>query len=227
MKLDDRSRQQIKKWMRDFINDNCIYRIKPGEDRLPSHYNIENDPGFTCVILSRIGTLNSKFSTYLGYCFWDLFYEKYKQKPFQLTGLETASIPMMTAISVVGQTFGIEDLNCFYIRKEPKDYGLMQTFEGVIKEDMPAMVIDDFYNSRGTFLKVKQYLDDHGIEIYEDAFALINKSWELYSNNRPTENMLKMKTQMENVNIVSLFEITDFELNYTKYMLKKYEQSLD
>lgn len=219
MKLDQDIKQYMLAWLHDYINHNCIYRVAPDEDTLPPLHPSHAPNGYTWMILSRRGLLNGKFLNYIALLFWDLFYEKYKEEPFQIAGLETACIPIMSAIAMAGQAQGI-DVNCFYVRKSPKDYGLKQEYEGFIEPDLPVLVVDDFYNSRSTFLRVKEFVENKGLSIYTDAFAIINKQWELYDPDRPDAHRLYMRAQAEGINIVSLFNITDFELSYIKYQLR-------
>lgn len=219
MKLERELIQYMRDWLYDYINHNCIYRVKPDEEPLPPLHPSHAPDGYTWLILSRRGLLNGKFLNFVGLLFWDQLEDKYKEKPFQIAGLETACIPIMSAIAMTAPTFGIEDLNCFYVRKKEKEYGLKQRFEGFIEPDKPVLVVDDFYNSRSTFLVVKHFIEQEGLELHENAFAIINKQWELYDN-KEDEYRLKYKAESEGIDIISLFNITDFELSYNKYMLK-------
>jgi orotate phosphoribosyltransferase len=219
MKIDDEIVQYMKAWLYDYINHNCIYRVGPEEDPLPPLHPSHAPDGYTWMILSRRGLLNGKFLNYTGMLFWHLFGDKFKQKPFQIAGLETACIPIISAIAMTAEAQGI-DVNCFYVRKSPKDYGLKQDYEGFIEPDLPVLVVDDFYNSRSTFLRVKEFVENKGLSIYSDAFAIINKQWELYDPDRPDAHRLYMRAQAEGINIVSLFNITEFDLSYIKYQLK-------
>lgn len=220
MKLQNDVREQMIQWLREFINDHCIHRVKPGEPTMRPLHPSHAPEGYTWLILSRRGMLNGFFASYVGMLFWDLFAEKYKERPFQITGLETACIPIITSIAMTSRSFGIENLNCFYIRKEPKDYGLLQTFEGYMLNDRPALIVDDFYNSRSTYLTARKFLEQNNIEVYKQAFAIINKQWELYDNNED-DFRARTRAAIEDIDIVSLFNITDFDLSYNKYNLNK------
>ena len=217
--LDSDVKKYMKEWLYEYINHNCIYRVGPNEDPLPPLHPSHAPDGYTWLILSRKGLLNGKFLNFLGLLFWDHFADKYKEKPFQIAGLETACIPMISSIAMTAPSFGIEDLNCFYVRKNEKEYGLKQRFEGFIEYDKPVLVVDDFYNSRSTFLVVKHFIEKEGLELHENAFAIINKQWELYDN-KADEYRLKYKAESECIDIISLFNVTDFDLTYNKYMLK-------
>ena len=222
MELSKEHRQIMRDWLFNYINDLCIHRVAPGEDPLPPLHPSHSPNGYTWLIVSRRGLMNPTFLKYMGILFWDLFAEKYKKERFQLAGLETACIPMICSIVMTSDLFGINDVNGFYIRKEPKKYGLFQSSEGFIENDVPVVVVDDFYNSRSTYMQVREYLNKRDIIMHEDAFAIINKQWEIYDKLNPDSHRLKMKAESENLNIVSLFRIDDFDLSHNEYHKKKY-----
>lgn len=221
--LDDDQRKSMRRWMHEYINEFCIHRVKPGDKPLmPLHPNHAPN-GYTWLIMSRRGLTNRTFLNYLGILFWDKFAEKYKKNKFQISGLETACIPMITAINMTSALFDIEDLNCFYIRKKPKDYGLFQQVEGLFDKELPVMVIDDFYNSRSTFLKCKEKLEELDLKIYDKAFSIIDKRMEVYMGENGVPDQVKgwrenIRKSLEGLEVVSLFQITDFDLEYDDYM---------
>ena len=217
MKLQDDAKQYMMTWLKYYIEDNCVYRVKPGEPNLPPLHPSQAQNGYSWLILSRKGLMNRKFLNYMGVLFWDIFAEEYKKQPFQITGLETACIPMITAINMTSALYDIEDLNCFYIRKEKKKYGLFQQFEGNILENVPALIIDDFYNSRSTFLTAKNHLEAINISIYNKAFALINKSWEEYKFINDDEFRKNIRKELGDVEIISLFKISELAMDYRQY----------
>jgi orotate phosphoribosyltransferase len=217
-KLSDDEREHLRQSMYNFINHNCIKRVKPGEKLMPG---LHPPNMYSWLILSRYGLMNATFMRYLGFLFWDLFYDEYQEQPFQLGGLETACIPMITAINMTAANFGIENVNSFYLRKKPKEYGIFQTFEGYVFNDQPVVVVDDFYNSRSTYMTVKENLDKHNVPLHKKAFALINKDRNVYEPNTPDDELrILTKKTLENLEIISLFKITDFDLSYYDYTTK-------
>jgi len=210
-------------WLYNYINDYCIYRVAPGEENLPPLHPSHAPNGYSWYIQSRIGLLNSQFLKYVSILFWHNFLNKYKEQRFQLAGLETASIPLMTGISMMGSVVGINDLNTFYVRKQAKSYGLMQQYEGIIEPDVPVVIVDDFFNSRSTFVTVKNFVESQNVPVDNNAFAVIDKRWELYDSDNPDDFRLQMRKQSEGFNIVSLFDVVDFDLSYTSYHTKKFK----
>jgi orotate phosphoribosyltransferase len=74
-----------------------------------------------------------------------LAWKRLPESPFQLCGLETASIPLLTGLVLEGARRG-RPINAFVIRKERKDSGLGRDVEGTIT-DAPIVAIDDITNS--------------------------------------------------------------------------------
>ncbi len=89
----------------------------------------------------------------------ELFWEKYeKEYPFQVGGLETASIALISAI-VMKSVERKTPVNGFFIRKSRKREGLMKQIEGRINE-FPIILVDDLINSGGSFKKQLEILKD-------------------------------------------------------------------
>lgn len=107
--------------------------------------------------------------------FWEQFRERY---PFQIGGLETASIPMITAILLKGKEYGF-DVNGFYIRKQRKQKGLQNLIEGELTTD-PIVLVDDVINSGGTFLRQINILSERGKSV-RDIFVVVD-----FGNTDPT-----------------------------------------
>jgi outer membrane protein assembly factor BamB/hemolysin-activating ACP:hemolysin acyltransferase/orotate phosphoribosyltransferase len=100
--------------------------------------------------------------------FWDAVE---KSGPFQICGLETASIPLLTGLTLEGYRRG-RRLNAFIVRKERKTSGLARNIEGDIN-DMPIVVIDDLTNSSSSLEKVRVTLADYGRAI-DHIFVVID-----------------------------------------------------
>ena len=70
MEIDQKMLDDMRQWMRNYINDTCIYRVQPGELELPSKHP---DYTYTWQIYLRRGLFNAKFQSILGVLFWDMF----------------------------------------------------------------------------------------------------------------------------------------------------------
>jgi len=206
MKLLDEDREMMRSYLKSYINDHCIIRAKP-EDKILIHSSStkENIVWSEWQFYLRRGLFNSEFLTKCGLLFWDIFYDEYKQNPFQVTGLETAATPLIVGISMAAPVFGIENFNCFSIRKELKPYGLMNRFEGIVDPLLPVLIVDDICNTRGTIAKAIKFLKKENVEIYPKAFSIVNVDAEC--RNKSQEN---------------LFFLHDFNLSWNSYNLSKH-----
>jgi outer membrane protein assembly factor BamB/orotate phosphoribosyltransferase len=101
----------------------------------------------------------------------EIFWQRYKDKlPFQVGGVETAGIPLVTAIVMKGVALG-HPVNGFYIRKSRKRIGLMKYIEGTLTEE-PIIFVDDLINSGGSLKKQIDILAREGKTV-TDAFVLL------------------------------------------------------
>lgn len=90
----------------------------------------------------RAVMLQSKWLDTYAKIFWSKYASHY---PFQVGGMETAGIPLVTAIVMKGQEINMP-VNGFYIRKSRKKQGLMKQIEGTLTND-PIILVDDLINS--------------------------------------------------------------------------------
>jgi outer membrane protein assembly factor BamB/orotate phosphoribosyltransferase len=91
----------------------------------------------------------------------DLFWSRMSAHlPFQICGLETGSVPLVTAILLRARALGI-DVSGFVVRKERKSTGLAHNIEGEVAE-LPITIIDDIFNSGSSVRKVLAVLDEIG-----------------------------------------------------------------
>jgi outer membrane protein assembly factor BamB/orotate phosphoribosyltransferase len=91
----------------------------------------------------------------------DLFWSRMSAHlPFQICGLETASVPLIAAILVRARALGI-DVSGFVVRKERKSTGLARNIEGEVA-DLPVTIIDDIFNSGSSVRKVLAVLAEIG-----------------------------------------------------------------
>lgn len=90
----------------------------------------------------RAITLEAPVLEYLAEAFWEKYAHKY---PFQVGGMESASISLVTAIVLKGQERGTP-VHGFFIRKSRKRDGLMKMFEGGLTDE-PVILVDDLINS--------------------------------------------------------------------------------
>lgn len=142
--------------------------------------------------------LNAKTLQKLAEVFWTIFKEDY---PFQVGGMESASIPLVTAIVLTGQARGTP-INGFYIRKSRKKIGLMKHIEGSLGDEK-VILVDDLINSGGSFIKQIEVLNSLNRKI-ASVFAFVR-----FRNDNAYTYF-----QNKNIDVVTLFALTDFGLNY-------------
>jgi orotate phosphoribosyltransferase len=115
---------------------------------------------------------------------------------FQLGAVETAAIPLLTAISL----FAPRKLNVFTVKKAAKPYGLQEDIEGTITDD-PIILLDDMFNTGQSIGKARETLTRHdktvaGIYVVLNVQSAKGRAW-------LAENQLPIK---------SLFTLADFNL---------------
>lgn len=128
------------------------------------------------------------------------FWERYADRlPFQVGGMETAAIPLVTAIVMKGIERGTP-VNGFYIRKSRDRDGLMKKIEGTLTDDS-VILVDDLINSGGSFFKQLKVLEESGRKV-TDIFAVLGfRAMGAYR-----------ELTERNVNINYLFTLEDFAL---------------
>jgi outer membrane protein assembly factor BamB/orotate phosphoribosyltransferase len=134
----------------------------------------------------------------------DLFWEKYRNEyPFQVGGLESASLPLIAAIILRGLDQGMP-INGFYIRKSRKPKGLQKVIEGTLTDE-PVILVDDLINSGGTFLKQIEVLAKENKRV-KNIFALVRfRGMETYTF-----------ATSRGISIFSPFTLADFGLAMDK-----------
>ena len=91
--------------------------------------------------------------------------------PFQVGGMETAAVPLLSAIIAKSLSRGAP-VNGFIVRKERKTFGAGRSIEGDLT-DLPIVIVDDVLNSGSSMEKVRVVLEQENKTI-SLAFALID-----------------------------------------------------
>ena len=202
---------EMRTYLFNFINDNCIERRPPGDRNfvLMTHDGNLYDWQF---YLRRM-LFNSRYLTYTGMLFWTRYADEFKQYPFQIAGLETGSTPLIVGLAMTAPSFGV-NVNAFSIRKDRKRYGLYNRMEGIVTND-PIMLVDDMCNSKNTMLIAKRYCEEEELPIYHKAFSVVNKNI-LETDSKNYDKHIGPSLQVD-----SLFYIDEFDLSYIQYHDKK------
>ena len=133
--------------------------------------------------------------------FWDIYKDQY---PFQIGGLETASIPIFSAIVTRSKDFG-KPINGFFIRKERKSTGLQEIIEGKLNS-YPVILIDDLINTGGSIKRQLSLMENEGVEVRSAFSILCFRDKEFYP-----------------FDISSLFSLKDFNIPLSEKKEKKKE----
>lgn len=169
--LADHERDARHDWLRTIFSRKAVYRVQPGSPPL-----LGKAPGerYQWQIYSRRATLDPVFADRMATLALDLIARRIGHFDFQLAGLETASVPVMCALSSKAMSHGIS-LNVIAVRKNRKDYGLHNWIEGE-SNGKPILLVDDLCNSTsslGTALHVLSA--EYNAGFIPHTFTLVNK----------------------------------------------------
>lgn len=193
-------------WGREFIESNCIVRRDPS-DPLPG-----KSPGsrYTWMFYLRRGLYNAEFATAVAKMFLYRITKERGKLPFQLAGLESGAVPLLTGISQLSHIlYGLE-INAFSVRKEQKTYGLMNWVEGTPAQGVPVVLVDDLCNSSISMKQCYGVCVKEGLPIARQAFCLVNKV------NKAVHHPSRVVTDMYlpgHIEMLSLYDLDDFNLS--------------
>lgn len=195
-------------WVLHYINENCIYRVKPGDRLLDGKI-----PGtfYTWQFYLRRGLTNPEFLRAVTRLFWMRFEPLFEDNEFQIAGIETGATPLVAALVLTSPS-----CSSFIIRENQKAYGLRNRFEGIIDYGLPVLLVDDMCNSKNTLFKAVKYCREGGLSLYDCGFTLVNKD---VDGTHPDHD----KYIGENFKVASLFTLKDFDLSYAAY-LRRYDR---
>ncbi len=80
--------------------------------------------------------------------------------PFQVGGVEVASIPLITALALKGSSMGLT-VNGFFMRKSRKKKGLLRMVEGTLTDD-DVVLVDDLINSGNSLMRQVEIMEQLG-----------------------------------------------------------------
>jgi outer membrane protein assembly factor BamB len=121
------------------------------------------------------------------------------REPFQLGGLETAAIPLLTALMLTAPK-DRGAVNGFIIRKDRKTTGLGNAIEGEVK-DLPIILVDDSLNSGTSAEKARAVIAMAGHQLRE-MFVVVDFLSKAGMNWRKSHG----------ISVQSLFTLKDFDL---------------
>lgn len=187
--------------LRVAIDETGIMRVPAGSREL---LNITRTGYYRWQFNIRHILYDAKHRNTIAEYFYGKYYNLFRQKPFQLCGVETASIPLLLSIQTKFWQCGL-DINAFTIRKNSKQYGRMNIIEGR-PLGVPAMFVDDLISQEHlTFWHALGIMGNYGITPYHTLFAVV------YKMDDGADRLIQ--TSRGNVMIDSLFKKSDFTLD--------------
>lgn len=134
----------------------------------------------------------------------EAFWQQYADYgPFQLAGMETGAIPLLTALMLMAPA-NRGTVNGVIIRKERKTSGLARAIEGEL-QDLPVILVDDTLNSGSSAEKACAILSVSGKEV-RDMFVVID-----FKSARG-EHWRRQR----DISVKALFTLEDFDLPAVK-----------
>ena len=145
----------------------------------------------------------------------DAFFEKYRDThPFQVVGLETGAVPLVTAIVLKSREFGLEVKGSF-MRKSRKKDGKHDLISGVLSSD-PIILVDDIMNTGRSFMYQSEVLKtmrerNPKVPIVRNIFSIIR-----YREKEEYPYFMENKSSID-----SLFTLDDFKERLGTSLLTK------
>jgi orotate phosphoribosyltransferase len=191
--------------LRDTINDRCIVRVPKGSKELPA---LNGQAYYTWQFYLRQVLLDPHCLQLICEDFWKRFEQLFKLEPFQLAGVESAAVPLITALVIDGARRSL-DLNAFTIRKTRKTYGLRNLIEGS-PSGRPVLFVDDLTSPQhDAFWHAVHAISLTGLKLNGHGYVLVRK--------QNAEEPSVIETSMGGVTIDSLFTLSDFSMSLEDY----------
>ena len=202
--------------LRRSINDYGIKRVPAGSYELMA---LENSGDYFDTRFSiwqfylRRCLLEPAHLIFIARCFWSVYKQRYLQRPFQISGVEQASIPILTAILMTAPSVGI-NLHAFTVRKERKKFGLRNIIEGAPNPNLPAVFIDDLTSpTHATLWHWIRTLSELRLPFYPRAFVVVYKG--------KRADLKELATSTGNLGIEAIFTLDDFNMTHEEYEANK------
>ena len=193
-------------WGRDFIDTHCIERRDPSNP-LPGKL-----PGssYTWMFCLRRGLYSAEFSTAIAKMFLYRVVNHRGRLPFQIAGLESGAVPLLTGImQTASLLYGLE-IPAFSVRQQQKTYGLLNQIEGIPIQGLPVMLVDDLCNSSASMKRCHDVCVQEGLPIARQAFCLVNKVNKGVHSPKRTISDMYLPGHIE---MISLYDLDDFNLS--------------
>ena len=170
--LQDHEREARLEGVRQFFSTHAVHRVLPGQPPL-----LGKAPGtrYEWQIYARRALFDPAFAEVMATLALDMIAREIGHFEFQLAGLETASVPVMCAISAHARVRGV-NLNVVSVRKNRKDYGLHNWIEGRLDRKR-VLLVDDICNSTESLQTAARVLvNEYQAGLLPFTFTVVNKT---------------------------------------------------
>lgn len=205
--LSYKERQQHWEWCREYLDREGFYRVDAKHPPIPGKAGGQYHwQGYL-----RRATYNPEFAHRLGLLFWDHFKPVFECQPFQLCACAPSGPPIGMIVSTSARRLGIP-INVFVARRTPKEFGVDNWFDGIIKPELSVMLVDDVAAStnhmRLASARIKLKLK---LSLHRNYFTITNKVGGRFNKNaQHTENYLDNE-------LISLFTMNNFCLHAQEF----------
>jgi orotate phosphoribosyltransferase len=170
----------LQKEIAEFIIEHCMTAVEPGSDRmlglLPGdRYTSIFQLGPLLMDYNMMGKIGPELNTMIEIVTGN--------EEIQLAGHEPHALAIITAINAARK----EPYHAFWIRRERKNYGPHNVFEGRPDPNKKVVLLYDMGNSTNTFFVGEKVCTNNGLEVLPYNFAIFNK------NNKEDMNPFKDK----------------------------------
>jgi orotate phosphoribosyltransferase len=203
--------------LRHYINDHGIARVPQGGQELWALHNsgfYDNKFNIWQFYL-RDALLKSEHLMFIARCFWTVYKPRFHKRPFQIAGVEQASIPILTTLLLTAPGMGgVNRLHAFTIRKEPKSFGYKNIIEGKPDYNLPVVFIDDLTSpTHATLWHWIRTMRDARLPLYGTAFVVVYKG--------KRDELKTLPTTIGDVSIETIYTLEDFNMTYEEYRAHK------
>ena len=217
MLLQEDDKTKLRSILYDFIDLNCLWRANPDKvyfEGLPpgKTYGKNIKSLNTHQFFLRNLTHNPIMVSYACMLIADRIItsiqEKREYSRFQFAGLETSSIPLISALQQYFMNLGEHSIpiNSFIVRKERKDYGLFNLIDGIPEPNVPVMYIDDLINKASTISKVHYAIHyEFGLTPTKNLYTIMQM-----------RDLNLLKIDDNDIVINSLFNKHEFDVTYNE-----------
>ena len=202
--------------LRRDINDHGIFRAPPGSQELVSlgsNKTYYEKTFYVWQFYLRACMLKAQHLTFIAHCFWQTYQARYRRQPFQISGVEQACVPIITALILTAPLYGI-NVHAFTVRKERKAFGLENFIEGNPNYEAPVMFIDDLTSpTHATLWHWIRIVTQARIKLYPRCFVVV------YKGKRAELKDIAITTG--NLGIDAIYTLDDFNMTWNEYQLHK------